>query len=139
MEKRDGVPLGSVAISWMKQQEQKQADKLMTVEAAEEEPQNAQEAKLQEKWRAKWQGKLKEIQMEILNWNLKEMDMEQAMEKLAMEILEMEMEHAMETQQSLKSTELTKARPIMDEESASKMRFLATSFLPLGIKLHQAF
>merc|ERR1712118_314016 len=65
----------------------------------------------------------KEIQMEILNWNLKEMDMEQAMEKLAMEILEMEMEHAMETQQSLKSTELTKARPIMDEESASKTRF----------------
>merc|ERR1719331_3350500 len=60
------------------------------------------------------------------------MEMEQAMynhsleilgNQQAMEILEMEMEQAMETLQSLKSTELTKARPIMDEESASKTRF----------------
>merc|ERR1719331_2089146 len=60
------------------------------------------------------------------------MEMEQAMynhsleilgNQQAMEILEMEMEQAMETQQSLKSTELTKARLIMDEESASETRF----------------
>jgi hypothetical protein len=68
---------------------------------------------MQDKWKAKWLQKLQEFKAKLLE------------------------EEAMETRQSLQSTELTKAKPTMDEESASKTRSIADTSVQTPPRLSQ--